>query len=215
MKNTLILMPVLVATLIGCNNAPEKETEQTKKTDTTVVAKTTTPPPAMDSATMMKKWQEYMTPGDMHKMLAASNGKWTAEITSWMDEKAPAQKSTAVVENKMVLGGRYQQMTCTGLMMGMPFEGVGMTGYDNSKKMFVNTWQDNMGTGIMTMEGTYDEATKTTTMKGKCADPITGTTTEMRETFKIIDDKNQLMEMYSTPEGGKEYKNMEMKLVRK
>jgi hypothetical protein len=34
--------------------------------------------------------------------------------------------------------------------MGMPFEGLGYTGYDNVKKQYFGTWIDSMSTGIMT-----------------------------------------------------------------
>ena len=27
-----------------------------------------------------KKWMDYMTPGEMHKMLAASNGEWHEDL---------------------------------------------------------------------------------------------------------------------------------------
>jgi hypothetical protein len=37
----------------------------------------------------------------------------------------------------------------------------------------------------------------------------------LREIFKVIDDKNQLMEMYGPGPDGKEYKMMEIKLTRK
>jgi hypothetical protein len=33
------------------------------------------------------------------------------------------------------------------------------------KKMFSSSWVDNMGTGIMNMEGTWDEATKSIILK--------------------------------------------------
>jgi hypothetical protein len=35
----------------------------------------------------------------------------------------------------------------------MPFEGISTLGYDNAKKTFFSTWIDNMGTGMMVMEG--------------------------------------------------------------
>ena len=71
-------------------------------------------------------------------------------------------------------GGRYQQSTYTGNLGGMPFEGIGTLAYDNSRKVYVSSWIDNMGTGMMYLEGTYDEATKTLTMKGKAVDVTTG-----------------------------------------
>jgi Protein of unknown function (DUF1579) len=217
MKHAAILL--LLTAMIGCNNATETKTEDKSKTDTTkttVAAKPAeTPAPPMDSATMMKKMMEYGTPGEMHKMLASSDGKWTTDITMWISPTAPPQKSTGTCENKMVLGGRYQQSMHKSSMGGMPFEGMGTVGYDNSKKMFFSTWIDNMGTGMMMMEGPYDAATKTMNLKGKMRDCTTDKDCDVREVFKIIDDKNQMMEMYSTEPGGKEMKVMELKLTRK
>jgi hypothetical protein len=43
------------------------------------------------------------------------------------------------------------------------FKGMGMDGYDNVKQKFVSSWGDNMGTGIILLEGDYDPATKTFT----------------------------------------------------
>jgi len=168
----------------------------------------------VDQAAMEKAWQTYMTPGDVHKMLAKSDGEWIGDVSMWMAPGAPPEKSTATVINKMILGGRYQQNTYTGKMMNMPFEGTGTVGYDNAKKMFVSTWVDNMGTGIIYMEGPWDDATKTVNLKGKQTDPLTGKETGIRETFKIVDDNNQVMEMFSTMNGS-EFKTMEIKLKRK
>ena len=168
----------------------------------------------VDQAAMEKAWQTYMTPGDVHKMLAKSDGEWTEDITMWMAPGAPAQKSTATVVNKMVLGGRYQQSIHKGTIMGQPFEGMGTVGYDNSKKMFVSSWVDNMGTGLMYMEGPWDDATKTITMKGKQTDPVTGKDMEMKQTVKIIDDNTQQFEMF-TIQNGKESKTMEINLKKK
>jgi hypothetical protein len=169
----------------------------------------------VDSATAAKAWESYMTPGNMHQWMASTNGKWDAEFTFWMGPDAPPETGAkASVENKSILGGRYQESIYKGEMMGMPFEGKGTTAYDNAKKKFVSTWIDNMGTGLMHMEGTYDSTTKTLTMTGTGVDPVTGNDVQMREVLKTIDDKHQVMEMYDT-KGGKEYKSMEIKLTKK
>ena len=90
------------------------------------------------------------------------------------------------------------------------------TAYDNAKKVFISTWIDNMGTGIMKMEGPWDEASKTMTLSGKMMDPSTGRECNMRETFKIVDDNTQIMEMYGPdPKTGKEFKTMTIKLTKK
>lgn len=161
----------------------------------------------------MKAWQDYMTPGEVHKMLAADDGTWNEDITMWMDPAKPT-KSTATAENKMILGGRYQQSTHTGSFNGMPFEGMSLLGYDNAKKVFMSSWIDNMGTGIMNMEGKWDPATKTINFTGKSFDPITGKDMTVREVFTLVDKNTQKMEMYMTNDG-KESKTMEIKLTRK
>ena len=164
-------------------------------------------------ADAMKKWTEYMTPGEMHKMLSAMDGKWTEEVTLWMDPSQPPMKSTSPMENKMILGGRYQQSNISGSFGGMPFEAQSIMAYDNMKKVFISSWIDNMGTGVMQLEGPYDAATKTITLMGSESDPMTGKETKVRQTIKIIDNNTQVMEMFSLT-GGKEVKTMEIKVKR-
>jgi hypothetical protein len=99
-------------------------------------------------------------------------------------------------------------------MMGQPFEGRSTMGFDNARKVFVSSWVDNFGTGIMYMEGPYDTATKTITLKGAFDEPTKGKM-EIRQTIKVIDDKHQETEMYGTVAGGKETKWMAMKMTKK
>ena len=91
----------------------------------------------------------------------------------------------------------------------MPFEGISTLAYDNAKKVFVNTWIDNMGTGIMSMEGTYDSVNNVINFSGKSTDPITGKDCTMRQTFTQVDDNTQKMEMWDDMYGS-ERKSMEM-----
>ena len=58
------------------------------------------------------------------------------------------------------MGGRYVEHTWKGKMMDMPFEGRGTEAYDNVAKQYVNSWVDNMGTGIIHQTGTCDDAVR-------------------------------------------------------
>lgn len=167
-----------------------------------------------DQETAMKAWQEYMTPGDMHKMLANADGEWDCEITMWMKPDADPVKSTGTCVNKMILGGRYQQSDFSGDFMGNPMEGMGILGYDNAKKIFISTWVDNMGTGIMKLEGPWDDQTKTMTLTGKELDPMQGKEIEMKETVTWVDENTQKMEMFMVT-NGQPVKTMEILFKRK
>ena len=43
----------------------------------------------------MKAWQDFMTPGDMHKWMEKMNGTWEAEVSEWQDAAAPPMKAKA------------------------------------------------------------------------------------------------------------------------
>ena len=165
----------------------------------------------MDPA-MMQAWQESMTPGPMHEMLASRVGEWTAEVKMWMDPSQPPTTSEATTVCEAMLGGRYFKSIHTGDMMGMPFEGYEISGYDNVKKKFFNVWMDNMGTGIMMTEGTYDEASKTLTLTGQITEPM-GTVMNVREVIKVADNDHSTFEMYVVM-GDQEMKNMEINYTR-
>lgn len=162
---------------------------------------------------MMKAWQAYMTPGPMHQMLAKGVGEWTANIKMWEDPSKPPTESKGTSEVKSILGGRYIQGNYKGTFNGMEMNGQDITGYDNAKKKFFNTWIDNFGTGIMYLEGTYDEGTSTLTYTGTSIDPMSGKDMPVRETFKQIDADHQHMEMFMTDKG-QEFKTMEIDYTR-
>ena len=207
-KNILILGTLLFASVslfAQGKKDSKKEGKGSEKKETKMTAK---------EEKEQKAWMAYMTPGEMHKMLANSSGSWHENLTFWMAPGAEPTQAESECTNKMILGDRYQESVHTGMMMGMPFEGRGKIGYDNAKKSFQSTWVDNMGTGVMYLEGKYKEGSKTITLKGTAVDAMTGKTENVRQTLKFIDDKTQLMEMYMTKDG-KEFKNMEIKLTKK
>jgi Protein of unknown function (DUF1579) len=164
---------------------------------------------------MMKKWMAFMTPGADHKVLDSMVGKWTTKVRFWMDPAGPVQESQGTAEISWIMGGRYLQEMDKGEAMGMPFEGMGLTAFDNLKKKYLGTWIDNMGTGIMvSTEGTYDAATKTITCKTEGPDATMSKYVPMRIVHTITDANTHKMEMYGPDKNGKEFRSFECTYTR-
>ena len=161
---------------------------------------------------MMKAWQEYMTPGAMHDLLAKSVGEWKTEIKSWMDPSMPPTVTEGKSVCESILGGRFFHSKESANFMGMPFEGFAISGYDNATKKFFSYWVDNMSTGGMVVEGSYDEATKTFTYAGSGMS-FTGEY-KVREIIQHINDDESMFTMYMEESGKPEMKMMEIKYTR-
>jgi hypothetical protein len=99
-------------------------------------------------------------------------------------------------------------------MMGMPFNGLSLEGYDNAKKEFTSIWIDNMGTGTSISTGKYDKKSKSITYFGNVYDPMQGKDVKIKQVIKIIDKDHYTIEMYNEVEG-KEFKSMEIAFERK
>ncbi len=167
-----------------------------------------------DPQAMMEVYQKLATPGEPHKLFSTMAGSWITKTKSWMEPGKPPMESTGTAEMKMLLDGRFLQQEFTGEMMGQPFSGVGIDGYDNLRKKYVTTWIDTMGTGIFMMEGTANADGKTITLKGQHAEPSGGHMTH-RAVWKIVDSNTQTFDMWGNHGGGKEMKVMEIVYTRK
>lgn len=161
---------------------------------------------------MHEMMMKMATPGPQHAMLKEAVGTWNTETKHWMGPGEPSV-SKGVAVFTMLMGDRYLQEDFTSSFGGMEFKGRGIYGFDNAKQKYTSAWCDNMSTGLMTMVGTYDEATKTMTLKGE-AEMTPGKKTQMRIVEKRLDKDTYLMEMYSTEPGSKEIKTMEIKYTR-
>lgn len=171
-------------------------------------------PPGMNPAEMEAMMKAAM-PGPNHELMKKLSGAWEGDMKMWMAPGAPPQEMKMSVMGKMEMEGRYLTTQYTGTMMGMPFRGLSTMAYNNITKKFQSTWIDNMSTSISTSEGTYDEGSKTFTMKGKMDDPMSGKAMDTREVMKIEDDGKWMMEMYGPGPDGKEMKMMEIHFTRK
>lgn len=167
----------------------------------------------IDQDAMMKEWQAYMTPGPEHEMLTNMVGEWEGDITMWMDPSQPPQTMKGTTTYESMMDGRYIVGHFSGMMMGMPFNGMDLTGFDNALKVFQNVWIDNMGTGILVTEGKYDKSTNLITYNGQMVTP-NGSKAKVRNVIKIIDKDHSTFEMF-VDYGAGETKSMEIKYSRK
>ena len=167
-----------------------------------------------DQEAVMKKWMEFMTPGAEHESLKYKVGKWNMKLEMWMAPDAPPTPSTGTSEMKLIMDGRYLVDTTKSTFNDMPFEGMGIIGFDNLKKRFVSIWIDNMGTGIMTGTGTYDKQKKLYTYSMMAPDIMTGEYKRSRTVERIIDDNQWVTEMYDTAPDGKEFLTMKIVYTR-
>ncbi len=132
---------------------PKATTKPKVKAKTKAKATTKPTPKAMSEAAMMAQWHAAMSPSAGHARLMPMVGTWRATTTFTMAPGAPPQVHGGTSVHRLVLGGRYLEQIYKGMAMGMPFEGIGYTGYDNVQKRYVGTWMDTFGTGLMTSLG--------------------------------------------------------------
>lgn len=170
--------------------------------------------PAQDEAATAA-YEAAAAPGAQHAQLVEHfSGTWDTKMTVWMDPVTPPLVETGRAVATAELGGRHVRMDFSGGFMGMPFEGVGSTGYDNVTGRYVSVWRDNMSTGAMLTHGDYDAATQTYTFRGEMPDPLAaGAMVPIRETVRIMDGDHHVMEMFETRDGA-ETRTMRIEFTR-
>ena len=176
-----------------------------------------------NDAQMMLMMMELAKPGGNHKLIEGLAGSWIYTTKFWFspDTNTPPMEYSGTSVAKPIMGGRYLQSDYMGKMpmpgpdgkmTEMEFHGLDISGYDNAKKIFLSSWVDNMGTGIMLSEGTYDPATKTITYTSE-EELMPGMKTKVRELLKLTDKDHHTFEFYED-RGGKEVKTMEIAATR-
>lgn len=151
------------------------------------------------------------TPGPHHQAMMKGVGNWTTTTKMWMQPGAPPTESTGTATVEGLMGGRFVMETDKSPdMMGMPWEGRGIFGYDNTTKKHVGMWFDSFGTMIMVFEGTCDGACKVVTMTSDYMDPMTKTMKKMKIVGKEINADENVTMMYDVAKDGTETKTVEV-----
>ena len=158
----------------------------------------------------MEAYMKAGTPGAPHQALASSAGSYDLKIKSWREPGGPAMEDTGTATRAMALDGRVLVEEVNSSMMGTPFNGHGMTGYDNVTGKYWSTWNDSTSTGLMVSEGTCDSQGKGCTFTGHWNDPIKKTPVKARMTTRWPSPTTEIFEMYAPGKDGKEMKMVEI-----
>ncbi len=164
---------------------------------------------------MMKLMQEMSAPGKEHETLKPLVGSFTCTTKIHGAPGGEPVESTGTVERKWILGNRYIQEEVKATMMGMPFEGFGVMGYDKLQKFYHAFWIDSMGTGTWSSTGTADASGKVISYTGENFNPMFGQKIKERSTVELLDNNKHTVKMYAPGPDGKEMLTFEMSCTRK
>ena len=149
-----------------------------------------------------------------HLQLKKCTGTWDCLVRMSMAPGAPMMESKGTSTERM-LGDFVLIQDFKGDMMGMPFSGIGMVGYDSFDKKYWSTWADSMSSQLMVSEGKSDEKSHVVNFTGECKDPATGKPMKTRMTLEHKDDNNRVFTMYMPGPDGKEFKCMSIDYTRR
>lgn len=173
----------------------------------------------------MKKWVASIKPGKQHEPLNQFAGTWETVTRMWMaGPNSPPAESKGVSEVKWVLGKRFLleehkgEMLMpdeTGAIKQIPYEGIGMWGYDKVRNMYVGTWASTAGTNLQVMSGTADPAGKLFRFFGEMDEPmldIYGRIVKYEN--KIVSEDTHILTIYDLA-AADDYKVVEITYTRK
>jgi hypothetical protein len=181
------------------------------------IAQDSAPPEApQDPAAQMEAWRTLSRPGEQHKYLEHFVGDWDVTMKVYMaGPGSGAMESKGTASVKWVLGGRYLLEEYQGSMMGMPYDGMGMTGYDKGKNLYVTTWASTVDTQLLVLSGSRNPVTGVFDYYGEMDEPmmnVFGRT--IRNEVRILDENTHVVGIYDL-HAGPDHKVVEIEYKRK
>ncbi|HLP83784.1 MAG TPA: DUF1579 domain-containing protein [Phycisphaerales bacterium] len=169
---------------------------------------------AADVNDPMAQWAKANMPTKEHAQLIADMlGEWTVENEVVFAPGAPAEKSTGTAKCEPIFGGRFVKMDYDGVMMGQPFKGFSLWGYNTPAGKFESTWIDNSSVGMMYSTG-VKQADGSVEWTGTWTDPITKESKTSRSVTRMADKNTMVYEAYDKTTDGTEFKMMTVTYTR-
>lgn len=149
---------------------------------------------------------EMPKPTKEHQMLKSRIGTWDAAVS------CPMMGNSTGTETNEAFGDFWIVSRFTGEMMGMPFKGMSLVGYDPIEQKYVSTWCDTMSPALMVMKGTMEGRKLTSTGKGP---DMMGNVVEWTNVLELKDADHASFTMYETAKGADSPETMHIEYTRR
>jgi hypothetical protein len=146
------------------------------------------PPEQMMQAYMEKIGSLVAANKGQYDALRHCVGEWKVTQNHHMGENVMESKGT---ESCAMLGDYWLVSEYTGDVMGSPFEGRLIAGFDPVAGKAVGVWIDTMAPTMMVFEGEHDLATREAVLHSTMLDPMTGAPTTYVLRDKWVDDNTR------------------------
>ena len=195
----LVVLTVVVTTAMI---TPQEETPQDEK-----------PAAQMSEEEMMKKWAEANALNEYHEAFGRAAGEWVAYSTKYEYDGSKTE-SVDSASNALIMDGRFLKLEYSGDWDGMPFNGLGFTGYDTVRKEHFTIWFDNFSTGPMVARGKAGDDDDVVTVIADQVNPVDGSKYKQELVTRIVSADEHHLDMYMHTPAGKMHQ-MHIKYVRK
>lgn len=165
-----------------------------------------------DMAAMMEAYERAGTPGEHHARLDRNVGDWELEVRFYPDPDGEPSVSRGTSSSRWVMDGRFVQETVTGEFMGAPFQGMGLTGFNNLTGEYEASWIDNHSTQLYRYVGWMDDDGRLVFVT-EARDPVTGETVKHRSVAEFPSDDEMVVKGYED-RGEGEVRTMELRYTR-
>lgn len=146
-------------------------------------------------------------PGEHHAHLKLMAGTWDVKSKMHMGPSKVVE-GTYVEVATLQPGGFWLISNIDGKIMGMPFHGHAVLGYEAHKKQYTGVWVDSFASVMVHSSGHCKKNGKLNVMTGKGYDPMQKRNVTMRQITEIKDANTKIFKMFMV-EGKKEILTME------
>jgi hypothetical protein len=129
-----------------------------------------------------------------HAILHKDIGEWDATVKTIIAADVPPSEEKATERIDAICNGKWLWTDFRGQMMGQPFEGHAIVGYNPTDKEYVTFWIDSTSAVPSRTTGTADDSGKVITMTGSGIDHE-GKPVEIHEVLTWKDDNTRVLKM--------------------
>ncbi len=163
---------------------------------------------------MLQKAEAAGRPGAGHQALEHFVGNWKGEVKCYKDQDSAPAVSQASAKISWIMNGRFLEEDFRGEMMGKPFHGRTVIGYDNVTQTYRSVWISDMQTSMFMTEGKGESGGKVITLEGVASCPMRGQgDIPMKVVLRVLGPDKHTFEMFDESEG-ESTKTMEITYTR-